>query len=497
MAFNVITTSSHLGERLEGGQYSADWIDGLGGNDTIVGHDGADFLIGNTGDDQIFAGENDSDLDIVSGGDGNDTAYGGGGGDLMDGGAGSDYMGGGTGNDLMFGESGVRSFDPYAEKISQYTGNTGTQGPLASWLGLLDHVGIDDNYLNSFRQEESGNDTMWGNSGRDMIFGGWGDDLIGGGYGSDLLVGNRDNDTIYGYQGKDVVLGGDEDDLLFGGAGNDVIDGDETPRKGKLYNIDDKNVAPGNTEAPHLLVDYLDGLQWVSNDDNHNGDDEIYGGDGDDWIHGRAGADTIWGGTGNDTLRPGDDNETDTLGFIKGHGNDTIIGFDAGEWSEGGNRDWESREDLIDLSTANYGGEFQDAVDEGAIKFIYNVPGYAAAGGYVVIDTEKLGLEKDDDKSGANDEFITVYFESNQDFAAFNADNIALNGEQWVNITSGWQSLESLGNTSNPVLPENERYMEFADVEVTVQNHVAELTSNLVDYQNTLIEFANGLVRSC
>ncbi|WBU54195.1 hypothetical protein PAF12_05015 [Paracoccus sp. SCSIO 75233] len=373
----------------------------------------------------------------MSGGDGNDTAYGGGGGDLMDGGAGDDYMGGGTGNDLMFGDTGVRSFDPYAEKITNYTFNEGLQGPLA-WLGLLDHIGIDDNYLNSFRQSESGNDTMWGNSGRDMIFGGWGNDLIGGGYGSDLLVGNRDNDTIYGYAGNDVVLGGDEDDQLFGGDGDDVIDGDETPIccGNDLYDIDPDAVAPGNLQPPHLLVDYLDGIEWVSNDDNHNGNDEIYGGKGNDSIFGREGADTIWGGEGDDGMYGGDDNDTDIFGFVKGHGNDTIGDFDAGEWSEGGNRDWENGEDLIDLSTANFEGEFQDAVDDGAIVFNYFLPGVPSAGGTVTIDTTMLGLE-----DGGT---ITIYFEDDVDFMAFGAQNIALNGDQWVDITSNFQNMEAV-----------------------------------------------------
>lgn len=423
MAFNVITTTSHNGERLEGGQYSADWIDGLGGNDTIVGHDGADVLIGNLGDDHIYAGAGDTDMDAIFGGDGNDVAYGGGGGDLMNGGAGSDLMGGGTGNDLMFGESGVASFDPYSLNWTHYTG---TQSPLAALFGLLGHTGIDDNYLNSFPQSASGNDTMWGGSGRDMIFGGWGEDVIGGGVGEDLLVGNRDNDTLFGGSGNDVVLGGDEDDVMYGGAGNDILDGDQTPMNDALY--EPLNGAPAH-EWPHRQVDYLDGeTEWVSNDDNHNGNDLIFGGSGDDWIHGREGADTLWGGTGNDTIRPGNDNDTDIIGFISGHGNDTIIGFDAGEWPEGGNPAWENGEDVIDLRAANYDGEFEDAVDDGAIVF-------DDATETVTINTGMLGLEV-----GGT---ILIRFEDTDDYESFGANNIALNGEDWVDMTASFQGLEA------------------------------------------------------
>ena len=95
----AITTTNVTGgdDYIEMGQYSADVVDALAGNDTIIGHDGADLLIGNLGDDLILAGSDDTDLDVMSGGDGQDTMYGGGGGDLLDGGAGDDVMGGGTG----------------------------------------------------------------------------------------------------------------------------------------------------------------------------------------------------------------------------------------------------------------------------------------------------------------------------------------------------------------------------------------------------------------
>ncbi|WBU62378.1 calcium-binding protein [Paracoccus albus] len=439
MAFNVITANSHNGERLEGGQYSADWIDGLGGNDTLVGYDGADVLIGNMGDDKIYAGAGDTDLDIVLGGDGNDHAYGGGGGDLMDGGAGSDMMGGGTGNDLMFGESGVGSLDLYSDQISHY-GEIG--GPL-EWLPLLDHVGIDDNYLNSFPQAASGNDTMWGGSGRDMMFGGWGEDVIGGGYGSDLVVGNRDNDTLFGAEGNDVVLGGDEDDVMYGGAGNDILDGDETPLSDNIPSQEDLyqpgNGAPGHV-WPHAQSDYLDDIEWVTNEDNHNGNDLIFGGDGDDWIHGREGADTLWGGTGDDLIYTGsdEDNDTDVIGFIKDHGNDTVRQFDAGEWPEGGNADWENGEDIIDLSAANYDGEFEDAVDDGAIVFD---PTGDGGNGTVTIYTSLLGLANNSKDPTANTILIT--FEDVSDYEAFGANNILLNGEDWVDMTASFQNLEA------------------------------------------------------
>lgn len=470
MTFNVITNTSHLGERLEGGQYSADFIDGQGGNDTIVGHDGADWLVGNNGDDKIYAGPDDTDLDIVAGGNGEDEIYGGGGGDLMDGGAGDDLMGGGTGNDLMFGDSGVRSLDSYSLLAAHYQETT---NPFALLSLLLtggeipgEEWGIDDNYLNSFRQTDAGDDTMWGGTGRDAMFGGWGDDVAGGGTGNDLVVGNRGDDTLYGASGNDALLGGDEDDVIYGGAGNDVIDGDITPYIGQYTESDGHNPDPHAADPKHFHPEYvegedveedadqgtggndrgtnnhvagndfLNGTEWVSNSSNHNGNDLLFGGAGDDLILGREGADTIWGGTGDDLLKGGRDddgqldNDTDVFGFIGGHGDDTVTEFNTAEWPEGGNDAWEDGEDVIYLKDGSYDGEFRDAVDAGHIVIDEDAH-------TVWIDTGAFGL-------GAGNSILIV-FDTEEETAAFGAGNIVLDdAPEWVDITSSYQFTEGL-----------------------------------------------------
>ena len=441
----AITTTNVTGgdDYIEMGQYSADVVDALAGNDTIIGHDGADLLLGNLGNDLILAGSTDTDLDVMSGGDGQDTIYGGGGGDLLDGGAGDDVMGGGTGNDLMFGDSGVRSFDLYSQDWTHY----GSSTSLLDMLGLGNALGIDDNYLNSFSQSASGNDTMWGGSGRDMMFGGWGNDVMGGGFGDDLVVGNRGDDVIFGGKsGNDVLLGGDENDTIFGGNGNDIIDADETPlpydpEYTESY-VNNGIYWPGIDNSPLNLVRFLEEeqIEWVSNDDNHNGHDLVFGGDGDDLIWGREGMDTIWGGSGNDTILPGDDNDTDVIGFTAGHGEDVIYGFDAGEWSEGGNDAWENGEDVIYLEGASYDGEFSDAVADGTIVF-------DALNQTVTINTDGFGL----------DGKITIHFEIddpavddlngnglNDDYETFGAGNIAFADQDntapnWVDFTANYQ----------------------------------------------------------
>ena len=88
----------------------------------------------------------------------------------------------------------------------------------------------------------SGDDRLRGNLGDDQIFGGdgnerlWGDlssrdeeggdDTIYGGAGDDLIRGNGGDDWLLGNAGDDYLRGDEGDDLLRGGTGNDRLRGD-------------------------------------------------------------------------------------------------------------------------------------------------------------------------------------------------------------------------------------------------------------------------------
>ena len=76
------------------------FIDGLGGNDTLIGSKFADDLRGAAGNDNLQGGLGN---DLVTGGTGNDLATGGLGNDNLQGGLGIDNLNGGVGNDIVTG----------------------------------------------------------------------------------------------------------------------------------------------------------------------------------------------------------------------------------------------------------------------------------------------------------------------------------------------------------------------------------------------------------
>ena len=133
-----------------------------------------------------------------------------------------------------------------------------------------------------------------------------------GGAGDDWMEGRLGNDTLNGGAGKDRLLGQGGNDVLFGGAGNDVLSG-----------------GIGN-----------DRLQGQSGNDVLLGDagiDRLEGGLGDDYLHGGAGADKLFGGAGADTIIGGAGADllvggagADSFVFHRGHGRDTINGYEVG-----------------------------------------------------------------------------------------------------------------------------------------------------------------------
>ena len=109
------------------------------------------------------------------------------------------------------------------------------------------------------------------NSGNDTLYGQGGDDTLYGGDGNDILYGQGDDDILYGEDGNDILSGGNGNDTLYGGNGNDKLKG------GK-------------------------------------GNDILYGGDGNDTLRGNKGDDELYGGRGRDLLRGGQGDDIFILG---------------------------------------------------------------------------------------------------------------------------------------------------------------------------------------
>ncbi|WP_300588987.1 Hint domain-containing protein [Marivita sp.] len=352
------------------------WIEGRGGddtilggqgNDTIDGGDGNDYLEDLTGDDTILGGAGEDYLkvgrgnNLAVGGDGADTIFAiEGGADTLEGGADADFFDIRTlGNVVITGgettTAGGRDVDRIdigpdtaaltvnisgaeAGTISDGTSTitfTGIEeldlgGGNDTVNGGFDTVGLtidgDDgndvfNLSNTSGANvldgQGGNDSIFSGSGNDTIFGGAGSDRIEGGGGNDSLSGGGDNDTILGGDGNDTLDGVQGDDSLDGGSGDDLIFGGDG---------NDTLVAGNNTGAGDTLV-------------GGNGDDILIDSFGNATLEGNSGSDTFQVGYGSATVIGGEDpDETDVDRLSFGLSNDaatvTFTGDEAGVYTD-------------------------------------------------------------------------------------------------------------------------------------------------------------------
>ncbi len=239
-------------ERFEGSKF-ADYIDLLGGNDTVDAGAGNDSVLGGSGNDSLIGG---SDNDTLVGGTGNDYLQGDGGNDTY-------RYTKGDGNDTIF-ESGsgndqiIISGYSAASTVFTRVGNTtdlqitfsGTTSDKILVEDALEvgtdtmetiTIGTTSRTIDSIRNEvltkqaTSGNNTINGFDGRansivglagnDKLTGGDIADTLKGDDGNDTLKGDAGNDTLYGGNGTDSLDGGYGNDVLYGDAGNDKLDG--------------------------------------------------------------------------------------------------------------------------------------------------------------------------------------------------------------------------------------------------------------------------------
>ena len=286
---------------VQGGDGS-DLIDGgfgNAGNDVIEGNAGADLLVGGNGNDTIFAADKINLATAITVGEieaaapgrgewldghgGNDTLVGGATADVLMGGAGDDFIIGGGGDDTIYsdGTSGSVSRDYWtvAREIIPKADHTEYQTPFSN-------ANVD--------VTSSGNDIVMGGAGRDWIFAGDGDDQVYGGNDNDVLFGQDGNNYLDGGNGDDIVVGGSGNDYLVGGDGDDNLHGTDYDALEELGN-DTLDGGIGN--------DRLNGFAGNDLLLGGDGDDSLFAGKGDDVLEGGVDVDYMNGGEGDDRYR--------------------------------------------------------------------------------------------------------------------------------------------------------------------------------------------------
>jgi Ca2+-binding RTX toxin-like protein len=208
----VLSFAGTASDEVLTGEFHANGIQGLGGNDTLNGGQGDDTLDGgegsdtasfadalsgvtaslllgsawgSSGTDQIIAVEHllgSAHADRLTG-DGNDNRLEGSwGNDTLDGGGGDDTLEGGVGNDTA----------SYASAAGGVTASLTAQG------GIQDTGGAGSDIL-------SGMENLQGSAHADILTGDDNANVLGGGNGSDTLTGGAGNDTLEGGIGSDTA----------------------------------------------------------------------------------------------------------------------------------------------------------------------------------------------------------------------------------------------------------------------------------------------------
>lgn len=147
------------------------------------------------------------------------------------------------------------------------------------------------------------NDTIDGGGGNDVLDGGSGDDVLSGGSGNDRLEGGAGADRMAGGMGNDTYVVDNPADTVTEAAG----EGDDTVRTAISYTLS-ANVENLVLEGDRKLTgagNDLDNMIFANNAGNtlygYAGRDQLVGGKGQDLLDGGAGADIMQGGDGADT----------------------------------------------------------------------------------------------------------------------------------------------------------------------------------------------------
>jgi Ca2+-binding RTX toxin-like protein len=370
---------------LDGGG-GADWMTGLGGNDTYVVDDPGDIVVeqANEGTDRILTsvsfnlnlgpihvenvtltGSADvnatgNELDNVLAGNGGsnvlrgqagkDSLDGRAGNDTLDGGASADQLFGGGGSDRLVGAGGQDTLDG-GSGADTMLGGLGNDTYIVNVAGDVVAEAPDegaDTVLSSVSYTLTANVERLaltgasnligtGNELANVLTGNEGNDRLNGGGGGDTLDGGAGNDTLSGGASRDLLLGGGQADSLVGAGGHDTLDGGngaDTMAGGEgndtyVVNVAGDEVAEAPDQGTDMVLSAITYQLPVNVENlmltglsNVNGT----GNDLDNTLIGNDGVNKLNGGVGADTLDGGAGSDT-LLGASR---NDTLV-YDASD----------------------------------------------------------------------------------------------------------------------------------------------------------------------
>ena len=264
------------------GDFDAIVVFGNGGNDTITMTLIADGLpplhgeaYGGSGDDTLKAPPDTRDVPqpetYIDGEGGNDTIVSGNGQDELHGGDGNDTMQAFEGPDVVRGEAGDDSVSAGKEEPDANAADVVDGGPGFDQIPDVDadyNRGFDDDVSVTIDGQANDGEAGEGDNviaveklrivaNRATLVGSdAADDFFVEGYGS-TIRGMGGNDRLIAYDGSDTIEGGAGDDFLEGGFGNDVLDGgsgvdqfrgDRTEQYGFAAGSDQIRARDGNAE---------------------------------------------------------------------------------------------------------------------------------------------------------------------------------------------------------------------------------------------------------
>ncbi|WP_199306378.1 choice-of-anchor L domain-containing protein [Anabaena sp. FACHB-1391] len=196
----------------------------------------------------------------------------------------------------------------------------------------VDYV-LSDLYEN-FNLTGTGNINGTGNTGNNVITGNSGNNTLDGGAGNDTLIGGAGNDTLIGGAGNDTLIGGAGDDIYIVDTTTDTITENTNAGTDTIQSSITWSIAT-LTNIENLTLTGTTAINGTGN----AGNNFITGNSGNNILDGGSGNDTLIGGLGNDTLRGGLGNDQYRFnGVFNTLGVDTI-NFQAGQISQGQNRD--------------------------------------------------------------------------------------------------------------------------------------------------------------